>query len=382
MIQRKKYKESFIEIYPTIVEQYICIYGQTWIWKKTFLRDLEDEFFTKKDTEWLVVEDWQQLSLLSIANHEAQNIVILSQESIDFSEIRTFIESQLFFWKVIFCSSKREESGIYNFYLPWVGFREYSEYRWYTINIWDIASGNADIQKINKLKEEYLFLWHFPSHIEYNESIYSDFQNTCELMNTELFPKEYQTFLEYMRSIAMNIGNLFKADQLAKLLGISRRKVNKYTEILMRHWVIYAIGPWWENTETETSRHVKLYFWDLSFMRCLLGDMYFQWQMKQWVLENFIFLELYRKLDSSHKISFYRKKSGAEITFILENLTNNKLTPIELSIKNTLAISQAMKTFDDSYNDRVEYYMLVNESTYTKKELNGKPFIILPQVGI
>jgi predicted AAA+ superfamily ATPase len=42
----------------------------------------------------------------------------------------------------------------------------------------------------------------------------------------------------------MNVGNLFKADQIAKLLGISRRKVNKYTELLLKHNIIEAIGPW------------------------------------------------------------------------------------------------------------------------------------------
>lgn len=61
----------------------------------------------------------------------------------------------------------------------------------------------------------------------------------------------------------MNIGNLFKADQIAKLLGISRRKVNKYTEIALKYDIVKAIGPWVQDAAVETSRHVKLYFSDL-----------------------------------------------------------------------------------------------------------------------
>lgn len=73
-----------------------------------------------------------------------------------------------------------------------------------------------------------------------------------------------------MRTIAMNIGNLFKADQIAKLLNISRRKVNKYTELLIKHDIVKAIGPWVQDTGTETSRHVKLYFSDLGYLAALL----------------------------------------------------------------------------------------------------------------
>jgi predicted AAA+ superfamily ATPase len=60
----------------------------------------------------------------------------------------------------------------------------------------------------------------------------------------ELYEKEYAIFDSYLRTIAMNVGNLFKADQIAKLLGISRRKVNKYTELILNHRIVEAIAPW------------------------------------------------------------------------------------------------------------------------------------------
>lgn len=85
-----------------------------------------------------------------------------------------------------------------------------------------------------------------------------------------MFEKEYSIFDSYMRTIAMNIGNLFKADQIAKLLNISRRKVNKYTELLIKYNIVKAIGPWVQDTNTETSRHVKLYFSDLGYLSALL----------------------------------------------------------------------------------------------------------------
>jgi predicted AAA+ superfamily ATPase len=48
----------------------------------------------------------------------------------------------------------------------------------------------------------------------------------------QLFKSEYALFDEFLKHLALGVGDLFKADKLAKLLGSSRRKVYKYMEIL------------------------------------------------------------------------------------------------------------------------------------------------------
>ena len=104
--------------------------------------------------------------------------------------------------------------------------------------------------------------------------------------------------------------------------------------------------------------------------------------MKQGAIENFIYLELIRKLSSTHTISYYRKKSGSEINFILEDKKTGKVTPIEVITRDTLAITQSLKSFDEDYHDRVERYMIMNESLSAKKDLSGIPVFILPHVAI
>lgn len=111
----------------------------------------------------------------------------------------------------------------------------------------------------------------------------------------------------------MGVGDIYKEDRIAKMMSISRRKVRKYTELLMKYNMIRAVGPWVRDTETELSRHVKIYFSDLSYLHVALGVSYYHGENKQGVIENFVFLELDRKLASTHEIKFYRKKSGAEV---------------------------------------------------------------------
>lgn len=155
-----------------------------------------------------------------------------------------------------------------------MSFREYAEYRGKTIDIGAVMSGNSNIEELNSIRDEYIKTGGYPLHIEHEKSIFESFDKKRTIMKQELFEKEYTEFDEYMRALAMNTGNLFKSDGLAKLLGISRRKVNKYTEILMSHGIIAPLGPWGDHPDTETTRHVKLYFRELSFLRALLGDIH------------------------------------------------------------------------------------------------------------
>lgn len=127
------------------------------------------------------------------------------------------------------------------FELPGVSFREYSEARGITITASEIMQGRVDITEANDLLGRYIHSGHFPSHIDDTESIRVDFLYNCTIMKQELFKKEEEEFVEYMKTLAMNTGSLFKADALAKLLGISRRKVHKYTELMMKYGHIRAI---------------------------------------------------------------------------------------------------------------------------------------------
>ncbi len=382
MLARTKYIKSFHELLETSEKQYIAIIWEENIGKSTFLETLkEDKAFSKKNTLWISPENLEISNKIRIAD-TIENIIIDGNVE-NISIIRTFIESKSFENTVIFISTKKiDEVNTENFLLPWVSFREYAESESMQIDIGKILSGISDVERLNILRDTYIQRWYFPHHIDDPTSIVEDFDTKCTIMKEELFDKEHGIFIEYMRTLAMNTWNLFKADQLAKLLSLSRRKIHKYTEILMKHNVIKAIGPWVENVETETSRHVKIYFSDLSFMKSLLGDLYFQGQMKQWVIENFVFLEIERKLGTSHKIHFYRKKSGAEISFVLENIENTMLTVIDVSQKNVNTPSQALKSFDTSYHTRVERYMILNESIAMKKDIWWVSLLILPHIAI
>lgn len=383
-MERTQLQEKFKELFITTETQYINLFGEKWIGKSAFLENLKNEgFFDENKTFWLHKEKWQDWNDLSIEDNELETLIFESDESFYFPEFRSFIESKMINWKIIFISIEEiKEDGVTVFKIPGIFFREFTELSGSPISVKELMLGNLDIKKINELLSNYIGSGYFPKNIENPSGIFSEFEEKCAIMKQELYVKEYEDFMEFLRTLAMNTWSLFKADQFAKNIWISRRKIHKYTELLMKYNHIQAIGPWSENTITETTRHVKVYFSDLAFLHAILWDFHFQWSMKQWAVENFIFLELREKLGNTHDVYFYRKKSGAEISFLLIEKNTKLLTPIEVNVRETEAISQAIRSFDENYHNRVDYYMLLNESRYSKKNLGEKSFITIPHFAI
>ena len=384
MILRTKHIEALKELAESSSSRYIAIRGEDAVKIEEFLHEMK----------WSGVfhsEHIEAISLSKLENHpsmkpDTKYIVITGGVIENLSHFQTIIEPLLhenIVW-VFFAAwidfVWDEESELYT--LPPLSFREYAEYRWSPIDISLVMRWGADIGWLNLLRDEYIKSGWYPLHIEDDSSIFRDFEWKSTIMKQELYKKEYSDFDEYLRTLAMNTGNLFKADQLAKLLGISRRKIHKYTELLMEHGIIKPLGPWWDHAETETTRHVKIYFTELYYLRAILGDIHYQWQMKQGALENFVLIELLRKLEGTHDFYFYRKKSGAEITFVMVNKENTLITPIEVTVRDTDALSQALRTFDSDYHARVERYMVINNSRSEKKSLEEKQVMILPHIGI
>ncbi len=384
MIYRKKYIDLFHKVIQNKTKRYFAVVWPYGIGKSTFLRECEqfDVFGDTQNYQHIDKEEGYSLSQYDI-DVGVKIIIIDSSENLEISDIRSFIEPLSSDIQVVFSYEwEIYDDDIAVFRLPTIWLREYLEHETGSINVSDIFSGDIDIERLNTLRDTYIKNGGYPEHLLVGTSIKEDFDKKRSLIHQELFEKEYIIFDIYMRTIAMNIGNLFKADQIAKLLNISRRKVNKYTELLIQHDIIKAIGPWVQDTHTETSRHVKLYFSDLGYIAALLWEIHGEGTLRQWATENLIFLELQRKLADTHTLYFYRKKSGAEIAFIAENDENTLITPIEVTTRSTDISPQVFRVFDEEYHDRIERYMIFNDTKWSISSLGDTQIMILPHIGI
>jgi predicted AAA+ superfamily ATPase len=384
MFPRTKLIEKFGELLMSHTSQYITLVWEHGTGKTTFIELLKkSEILSEYSLELIQVTDESPLGSTALSNPGANLILIDWDNLLGIDNIRAFIESNSPESRVIFMSEVNiEDNDITNFTVSGISYREYAEWMNEIIDVGNIMSGSADIVRQNELRDTYIHLGQYSLNLNNPEHIQISFSDKISIMNEELFKKEEWDFLEFIRTIAMNVGDIFKEERIAKMMNISRRKVRKYTEILLKYNLIRAVGPWVENTSTELSRHVKIYFTDLSYFHAALGVGYYHGEGKQGVIENFILLELDRKLASTHDIRFYRKKSGAEVSFILIEKSSGRLTPIEITTRPTDIIPQSLSIFIETYGERIDHAMMMNDSIAKQKISGNTPVIVLPHIAI
>ncbi len=383
ILSRSKLIEQFQETLLTTTTRYINISSRSVREREYFIELLESGDILSSSNTAKIQLNQDGTSEIIHENNEADTVLFYTPSLPDISHIRTIIELYQNEPRGIIISEQQMwDDEVTPFPLSGIGFREYAQSKWKKIQIQEIMESQTEIESINTLRDEYIHLGQWQENIENPEAITENFMNIFEIATQELFTKEKDDYMEYLRTIAMGVGDIFKWDRTAKNIGLSRRKIHKYTELSLKYNIIQAIGPLVLDNETELSRHVKLYFSDLSYIYAILGNSYYHWAMKQWVIENFLLLELERKLTKTHDIRFYRKKSGSEIAFVLENRANWLLTPIDVTIKRTIIEPKSFVYFHEKYKEKVETYMMANDSDIRQSTIWEKPFIILPHIAL
>jgi hypothetical protein len=123
----------------------------------------------------------------------------------DISIIRTFIESKSYDGRVIYRTDIKNEDSEEYFELPGISFREYAYEYGHTIDIPDILSGREDITALNKLRDAYIHRGEYGVLTSDDELSDTEFDSQIGAMRAELFEKEYDVFIEFIRTVAMGI---------------------------------------------------------------------------------------------------------------------------------------------------------------------------------
>lgn len=381
---RTKLVENFAKLFLTDTKQYIALIGDAWVGKTYFIELIKEaNIFQDNSIEHIEISDTNELNDIQLSKENISTIIIDSTNLASIDDIRTFIDQKSPDSKVLFTSqSAIQEDDVTMFHIHGISFREYAQAMGSPIDPSLIMQWSSDISRLNELRDAYVLSGMYPMNILYPQEIVENFHKKIAVINQQLFKKEHWTFMEFVRTVATETWELYKEDGIAKMMNISRRKVRKYTELLLNHNILHAIWPFVKNTQTELSRHVKLYWNDLSYYHAAFWDTYYHWEGKKGVIENFVLLELEMKLKDTHEIRFYRKKSGAEIQFVLINKLSSKITPIILSMRSTDVLPQSLISFHASYHDRIEHSMCMNVDLVWQKLIQNHLVTILPHIAI
>ena len=76
--------------------------------------------------------------------------------------------------------------------------------------------------------------------------------------------------IKLVQALAFQIGSTVSANELAGLVGIDAKTVERYIEILEKSYIIFTLPSYAKNQRNELKFARKLYFWDMVFVMELL----------------------------------------------------------------------------------------------------------------
>ena len=112
-------------------------------------------------------------------------------------------------------------------------------------------------------------------------------------------------------------------NELASLLGLTSKTVEKYLDILEKSYIIFRLGSFSRNMRNELKLSRKIYFWDLGIRNAVIGNMAPLENRNDTgaLWENFLIAERMKNNSYSNSFAqsyFWRTKDQSEIDYLEE----------------------------------------------------------------
>ena len=154
-----------------------------------------------------------------------------------------------------------------------------------------------------------------------------------------------------VQALAWQVGSEVSLDEISRLLGIDRKTVEKYIDLLEKAFVIFQVPAFSQNVRTEIRKGKKIYFCDCGIRNAVIN--HFQPIVmrtdKGALWENFVVaerLKFLRNQGKDTKLHFWRTTQQQEIDLI--ETDTEKLNAIEIKY-NPATKPKFSSTFTGAY---------------------------------
>lgn len=165
-----------------------------------------------------------------------------------------------------------------------------------------------------------------------------------------------------LRALAFQIGSEVSYNELAQLLGIDKKTVSAYIDLLCQAYVIFKLPSFSKNLRNEIKTNQKIYFYDTGVRNMIIGDLnpLEVRQDKGNLWENFLISERLKHNQYTSSLSkgyFWRTVQQQEIDYVEEEAGTVSGFEIKWNPKSKVKIP---KTFVEAYNTEVK--IITNEN--------------------
>jgi predicted AAA+ superfamily ATPase len=153
--------------------------------------------------------------------------------------------------------------------------------------------------------------------------ILDDIYRTYLLRDVRSYVRNEDTvgFNKMLRLLASQVGSMVNVNELSTSSGLSYKKCAEYLSLLEQMFIIKLLEPFHTNKRKVVSKMQKVYFTDIGLRNLIYGS-FNQMNIRTDggnILENFVFLELKRKLGKAGSINYFRTLDGVEVDFVINN---------------------------------------------------------------
>ena len=165
-----------------------------------------------------------------------------------------------------------------------------------------------------------------------------------------------------LRALAFQIGSEVSYNELAQLIGIDKKTVSNYIDLLCQAFVIFKLPSFSKNLRNEIKTNQKIYFYDTGVRNMIIGDLnpLIVRQDKGNLWENYLIAERLKYnvySGSLAKAYFWRTLQQQEIDYVEEEA--GKVTGFEIKW-NPKSKVKIPKIFLETYNTDVK--VITNEN--------------------
>lgn len=129
--------------------------------------------------------------------------------------------------------------------------------------------------------------------------------------------------MKLVRALALQVGSEVSCTELSSLIGIDKKTVEHYIDVLEKSFVVFTLAPYAKNKRREISKLKKVYFHDLGIRNAVINNFNFLENRGDTGIlwENFLMTERlkYRQHHHLHANSyFWRTYDGSEVDLVEE----------------------------------------------------------------
>ena len=190
-----------------------------------------------------------------------------------------------------------------------------------------------------------------------SDNLYKDVLNLGDIIKTDKLEK-------ILRALALQIGSQVSMNEIANLVGLDSKTVDKYISLLEQAFIIFRLPSYARNLRNELKSSQKIFFYDVGIRNAIIND-FRPIDMRQDIgvlFENYIIAELVKRF-STDNIYFWRTKDQQEVDFVLEK--DGALTAIEAKWNEAKArVAKLPNSFVDAY--RPAHSFVVDRDNYAR----------------